>query len=100
MRPVVAARARSAPQPFLHQDAVVAVERHQVGHRAERDQVEQVRDGRLARAAPSLELARQRSHEVERDADAGQRAAAECRRCGRFGFTCAAQSGRLGPGRW
>ncbi len=73
-------RARAhAAQAFLDEDAVVAVERHHVGDRAERHEVEEIRDRRQALVAALLQLAGQRRHEVERDADARQRPAAELR---------------------
>jgi hypothetical protein len=70
-----AACGADARQPGAHQHAVVVVERHYVGHRSECDQVEQL--GRDRRRVPKPAAERQRH--VERDADAGQRAAAETR---------------------
>ena len=67
----------AAAQSLLHEDAVVAVERHEIRHRAECDEVEQVRHCRQASPAAGLEFARDRRHQVEGDANPGQRAAAE-----------------------
>ena len=64
-------------QPFPDQDPVVAVERHQVSDGTERDEIEQVGDRRQADTALALELARNRCHQVKRDADASERVAAE-----------------------
>ena len=65
-----------ATQPLRHQDAIVEVERHHVGDRAERNEIEQVgRIRGLAVAQPARlpHASRQRRHHVERDAHARQR---------------------------
>ncbi len=67
-----AARA-DAPQALRHQDAIVEIERHDVGDRSERDQVEHVAEIRLIfageRSAPA-KLGTQGEHHVEHHADA------------------------------
>ena len=65
------------PNALRHQHAVVGVERHQVGHRAERDQVEEIRHRRHGHRAARIELAPHRGHHVERHPHAGQRARGE-----------------------
>ena len=71
-----AAAGADATDALSNEDAVVAVERHHIGDRAERDQVEQVGrvDARRIGHEPALDhRPRERRHHVERDADAGQR---------------------------
>ncbi len=60
----------------MHQHPVVTIKRHEIRDRTERRQVEQIRNGRRIRAqAARLHFARERRHDVERDADAGERLA-------------------------
>jgi hypothetical protein len=78
------------PQTRGDEDAVVRIQRHQVGDRAQRDEVEQRRQigsglrsvplavtGRCARgeSAALAQMRTQRQQQVEHDADAGQRLA-------------------------
>ncbi len=64
-----------APQPFGDEDAIVRIEAHDVGHRAERDEVEQGVEPRLRRlrkhAAPP-QFCPQGGEDIEHDADAGE----------------------------
>ena len=58
MKPGTRGARAQPPQSLLHQDAIVAVERHDVRDRAERDQVQEIRDRRLAPAARAASSAR------------------------------------------
>jgi hypothetical protein len=65
----------NALQPRGDQHAIVVVERHQVGHGAERDQVEQagkIRLGTPRECAVGTQRRTQREQQVEHHADAGQ----------------------------
>ena len=69
-----------ALEPLRDEAAVVAVEAHDVGDGAERDEVEQGIEPRLIRdaeVAAVAQLGAQREQHVEDDADAGQRLARE-----------------------
>ena len=66
-------------QPLFHQHAIVRVQRHKVGHRPQRDQVQPLRHRAtgIGPESTGLQLALQGCQHVERHADAGQRTAAE-----------------------
>ena len=67
-------------QTLGDQDAIVAVERYDVGDGAERDQVEQraeVGFGVLRERATAAQFGTQRQHDVEHDADTGHGLARE-----------------------
>ena len=66
-----------APDALRHQHAIVHVERHEIGDRAERDEVEEIRDRRHDHRAARIDFAAHGGHHVERDADAGERARTE-----------------------
>ncbi len=66
----------NAAQPLRDEDAIVDVQRHHVGHGAERHQVEQVRGIHVGIRRHDACLAHppgQCRHHVERDTDPGQR---------------------------
>ena len=70
------------PQTLLDENAVVAVERHDIGNGAERHQVEQIRQRWLGarrglEPATVAQVRAQRDQQVEHDAAAGQRLARE-----------------------
>ena len=65
-----AARA-DALQALLHEHAIVCVELDDVRHGAQRDEIEQARERRLAlESAAPAQLGTQRQHEIEHDTDA------------------------------
>ncbi len=74
--PRIAGARAQALQSLRDQDAVVCIERHHVGDRAQRDQVGQRAQVRLRAAvepAPAAQLGAQREHHVEHHADARDR---------------------------
>ena len=67
----------NAANALRHQHAIVHIERHEIGDRAERDEVEEIRDRRHHHHAARVDLAAHGGHHVEGDAHAGERARAE-----------------------
>ena len=59
--------ARQQIEPELGDDAVLADQRHDVGERADRGDLDEARQPAVAAGAPA-----QRLHQLQRDADAGQ----------------------------
>ena len=57
----------------MHKDAIVTVQRHEIGDSAERDQIQKIRNRRwLGDEVARLHFARERGHEIERNAHARQ----------------------------
>ncbi len=67
----------NAPDALRHQHAVVHIERHEIRDRAERHQIEKIRDRRHHHHATRIDLATHGGHHVEGDAHARERARAE-----------------------
>ncbi len=91
-----AALGADPPEAFVHQDAVVAVQPHDVGDRPERHQVQQVGDRRQPLASLRLETPGQRRHQVEGNAHACQGLARE-RRVGQVRVDHRRAAGQIGP---
>ena len=60
-------------QPLVHQNAIVAIERHEIGNRSERNEIEQVcNGGRSLAESARVDFPGQRSKQIERDTHASE----------------------------
>ena len=67
-----------APKPRLDEHAIVAIQPHEIGDRADRDEIEQRAEiGSRVTRSGRMQLRTQREQQIEHDADAGQRLARE-----------------------
>jgi hypothetical protein len=63
----------------VNQHTVVAIQRHEIRNGTERHEIEQIGDRRcVATESAILHGARQRRHQIKRDADTGERLARKC----------------------
>ena len=94
--PAMTATGTNAPQPLMHEHAIVAIQRHEIGDRAERDQIEQLGDRRRVRAPARATASPASAPPSGRTRRRRRRApCSETHRPATFGFTMAVAAGSV-----